>query len=100
MREVRDCSPNLNRIIPELNASIEVDSARSGAPEGKIAMTRTIDGVPVKTRVPLPAWAFAGLLTLLSLSSSLVHFAAGEADASALQQVITKARHASVSGSS
>lgn len=87
-------------MILELNASIEVDSARSGAPEGKIAMTRTIGGVPVKTRVPLAAWTFAGLLTLLSLSSSLVHFAAGEANVSASQQVITTARHASAGGSS
>jgi hypothetical protein len=28
---------------------------------------------PVKTRLPLAAWAFAGLVTLCSIVSSLVH---------------------------
>ena len=28
---------------------------------------------PVKTRLPLAAWAFAGLITLCSIISSLVH---------------------------
>ena len=41
----------------------------------EIAMMMTMGGIPVKTRVPLAAWAFAGLLTLLSIMSSLVHSA-------------------------
>jgi hypothetical protein len=62
-------------------------------------MIKLIGGVPAKTRVPLTAWTFAGLLTLLSLASSLLHFAAGPADlsASALEQVTSSARHASAS---
>ena len=31
-----------------------------------------LDGVPVKTRVPVSAWALAALVTLFSLLSSLV----------------------------
>ena len=40
-------------------------------------MTKTIGSIPVKSRVPLAAWAFAGLLTLFSLLSSLVNVAVG-----------------------
>ena len=58
-------------------------------------MTKTIGGVPVRSRVPLAAWAFAGLLTLLSLLSSLSHVAAGpdgHLSASASKQVTTQQR--------
>jgi hypothetical protein len=34
-----------------------------------------IASVPVKTRVPLTAWVFAGVVTLFSMASSLVHIA-------------------------
>ena len=37
----------------------------------------TIASVPVKTRVPLTAWVIAGLLTLVSLASTLTHTASG-----------------------
>jgi hypothetical protein len=37
----------------------------------------TIGSVPVKTRVPLTAWVIAGLLTLVSLASTLTHTASG-----------------------
>jgi hypothetical protein len=57
-------------------------------------MIKILGSVPVKTRVPLTAWAFAGLLTLLSIASSLLHFATGLAD---LEQVTTSARHANMS---
>jgi hypothetical protein len=30
-------------------------------------------GIPVKTRLPLTAWVLAGLVTLFSLVSALVH---------------------------
>ena len=30
--------------------------------------------LPVKTRLPIQAWIFAGLVTLFSLASSLTHF--------------------------
>ena len=36
-------------------------------------MNKTIGSIPVKSRVPLAAWAFAGLLTLLSTLPSLVN---------------------------
>ena len=35
----------------------------------------TIASVPVKTRLPLTAWALAGVVTLFTLLSSLVHIA-------------------------
>lgn len=65
-------------------------------------MNQTIGSIPVKSRVPLAAWVFAGLLTLLSLCSSLVNVAVGpdgHLSASASKQVQTsakEARHASV----
>ena len=37
----------------------------------------TIASVPVKTRIPLTAWVIAGLLTLVSLASTLTHTAPG-----------------------
>ena len=37
----------------------------------------TIASVPIKTRVPLTAWVIAGLLTLVSLASTLTHTASG-----------------------
>jgi hypothetical protein len=37
----------------------------------------TIASVPVKTRIPLTAWVIAGLLTLVSLVSTLTHTAPG-----------------------
>jgi hypothetical protein len=61
-----------------------------------------LGSLPVKTRVPLTVWAFAGLLTLLSMLSSLVHVVAGpdrDLWASASEQMTTaakEARHASV----
>jgi hypothetical protein len=65
-------------------------------------MNQTIGSIPVKSRVPLAAWVFAGLLTLLSLCSSLVNVAVGPGghlSASASKQVQTSAKealHASV----
>jgi hypothetical protein len=61
-----------------------------------------LGSLPVKTRVPLTVWAFAGLLTLFSIVSSLVHVVAGpdrDLSASASEQVPTTAKaahHASV----
>ena len=92
-----DSASELMREVTRL--FLESESDNSGL-NLSIEVETRIGGVPVKTRVPLAAWTFAGLLTLLSLSSSLVHFAAGEADVSASQQVITTARHASAGGSS
>jgi hypothetical protein len=41
-------------------------------------MPRLPDLPPVKTRLPLSAWAFAGVITLCSIVSSLVHGLAPE----------------------
>lgn len=59
-------------------------------------MTRTIGGVPVKTRVPLLGWVLAGLVTIFSMASSLGHNVpqAGDLAVSGLEQAST-VRHAS-----
>jgi hypothetical protein len=38
-------------------------------------MIKITGSVPVKTRLPLTAWVFAGLVTLFSMVSSFVHVA-------------------------
>jgi predicted RND superfamily exporter protein len=55
----------------------------------------TIDSFPIKTRVPLAAWIFAGFLTLLStVSSTVQHIAISSSDgvvsASASEHTISK----------
>jgi hypothetical protein len=58
-------------------------------------MNQTIGSIPVKSRVPLAAWAFAGLLTLLSTLPSLVNLAVGldrDLSASASKDVTTTAK--------
>jgi len=60
-----------------------------------------IGGLPVKTRVPLAVWAFAGFLTLVSMVSSTVHYLANTpwikvVAASASQQTTGKTMHASL----
>ena len=35
----------------------------------------TLGNLPIKTRVPLKAWVFAGLMTVFSIVSSLMHVA-------------------------
>jgi hypothetical protein len=62
-------------------------------------MIKILGSVPVKTRVPLTAWAFAGFLALLSIVSSLVHVVAdsGRDLAASTSEPATRARHASVS---
>ena len=59
-------------------------------------MMSKVGGVRVKTRVPLLGWALAGLMTLFSLTSSLVHNAPNTGDhwASILEQTAT-VHHAS-----
>ena len=36
-------------------------------------MPRIVETLPVKTRLPLEAWALAGLVTLFSLVTSVAH---------------------------
>jgi hypothetical protein len=42
-------------------------------------MIKIAGAPPVKSRVPLKAWVVAGLVTLLSIASSLTHFAPSSA---------------------
>ena len=35
----------------------------------------TLGNLPIRTRVPVKAWVFAGLMTVFSLVSTLVHVA-------------------------
>ena len=35
----------------------------------------TLGNLPIRTRVPVKAWVFAGLVTVFSLVSTLVHMA-------------------------
>jgi hypothetical protein len=90
---IETASPRL-----EPNAVSAVIAARMGPQEGNIAMIKIIHGVPVKTRVPLTGWVFAGIFTLLSLSSSLVHLAANDVHVSTLpsQLAATAAHQASL----
>jgi len=53
-----------------------------------------IGGVPIKTRLPLTAWVLAGLLTLFSVASSLMHIAPSSAVADQGRE--PRAHHASV----
>jgi hypothetical protein len=39
----------------------------------EIAMIKPAPILPVKTRLPIQAWIFAGLVTLFSIASSLTH---------------------------
>jgi hypothetical protein len=55
-------------------------------------MTKIVDRLPVKTRLPITAWFIAGLVTFFSMASSLLQFIdSGGADAMAEQ-----VHHASV----
>jgi hypothetical protein len=49
----------------------------------KIADTTSVVPVPVKTRLPLAAWAIAGVVTLFSMLSSVMHVTGMEQNASA-----------------
>jgi hypothetical protein len=39
-------------------------------------MTKIVDRLPVKTRLPITAWFIAGLVTFFSMASSLLQFIA------------------------
>ena len=59
----------------------------------------TLSGLPVKTRVPLKAWVFAGLMTVFSVVSSLMPVAPTQASASTFEELTISARdvlHASL----
>jgi hypothetical protein len=54
-----------------------------------------IEGAPrLKSRVPMTAWVFAGLVTLFSIGSSLIHVAPSSAVADQGRE--SRAHHASV----
>ena len=57
----------------------------------------TLGSLPVKTRVPLKAWVFAGLMTGFSIVSSLMHVAptpARSLSASTVEELTISARDA------
>ncbi len=49
----------------------------------KITDSTSVGSVPVKTRLPLAAWALAALVTLFSTLSTIAHLPAMEQGASA-----------------
>jgi hypothetical protein len=68
---------------------------RGGHSLREIAMIKIADAPPFKSRVPMTAWAFAGLVTLFSIGSSLSHVALSSS-AVADQGKEPRAHHASV----
>jgi hypothetical protein len=64
-------------------------------------MIKITGSVPVKTRLPLTAWVLAGLVTLFSMVSSLVHIApaSNQTQSSSKQETVPvkEAHQASVS---
>jgi len=64
-------------------------------------MIKIAGSVPVKTRLPLTAWVLAGLVTLFSVVSSLVHVTPASNQALSVSQQVTvpakEAHQASVS---
>jgi hypothetical protein len=59
-------------------------------------MIKITGGVPVKTRLPLTAWVLAGLVTLFSMVSSLVHVTPASSQAVSEQAVPVKEAHQAV----
>jgi hypothetical protein len=57
-------------------------------------MIKIADAPPFKSRVPMTGWVFAGLVTLLSIASTLTHVAPTSAVAE--QGIEPRAHHASV----
>ena len=64
-------------------------------------MIKIAGSVPVKTRLPLTAWVLAGLVTLFSMVSSLVHVTPASNQALSFSEQVTvpakEAHQASVS---
>ena len=64
-------------------------------------MIKITGSVPVNTRLPLTAWVLAGLVTLFSMVSSLVHIAPASNQAQLLSEqaavTVREAHQASVS---
>jgi hypothetical protein len=62
-------------------------------------MIKITGSVPVKTRLPLMAWVVAGLVTLFSMVSSLVHIAPNQTQSLSEQAAVPvkEAHQASVS---
>ena len=49
-------------------------------------MFRIVGSLPVRTRLPLEAWALAGLVALFSLVSSLLHMSVADHARPSLEQ--------------
>jgi hypothetical protein len=52
-------------------------------------MIKITGSVPVKTRLPLTAWVLAGLVTLFSVVSSLVHVTPASNQALSVSEQVT-----------
>ena len=55
-------------------------------------MARIVESLPVKTRLPLEAWALAGLVTLFSLVCSLTHIPLTHQSRPSVEQAIDLAK--------
>jgi len=55
-------------------------------------MARIVQSLPVKTRLPLEAWALAGLVTLFSLVCSLIHVPLTHQSKPSVEQAIELAK--------
>ena len=55
-------------------------------------MARIVGNLPVKTRLPLEAWALAGLVTLFSLVCSLTHIPLTHQSKPSVEQAIELAK--------
>jgi hypothetical protein len=49
-------------------------------------MFRIVGSLPIRTRLPLEAWALAGLVALFSLVSSLMHMSVADTARPSLEQ--------------
>ena len=55
-------------------------------------MVRIVENLPVKTRLPLEAWAMAGLVALFSLVCSLAHVPLAHQSKPSVEQAIELAK--------
>jgi hypothetical protein len=55
-------------------------------------MIRIVESLPVRTRLPLEAWALAGLVTLFSLVCSLIHVPLTDQTKPSVEQAIELAK--------
>ncbi len=57
-------------------------------------MFRIVESLPIRTRLPIEAWALAGLVALFSLVSSLVHMSDADHTRPSLEQATDQVKSA------